>query len=118
MSPSTRFGPITKANARRSLRCSSGCAPTALGCIGVQRGLLDLGLRVPEDAAIVGCDGIDETEFHQPALSTIALPQEEMCRLAWQFLRRRIEEPDAPRQAAILKPRLVVRESSRLDGGI
>lgn len=94
-----------------------GC-PGALFCyndetaIGVQRGLFDLGLRVPEDAAIVGCDGIDETEFHKPALSTIALPQEEMCRLAWQFLRRRIEEPEAPRQAAILEPRLVVRESS------
>jgi alpha-L-fucosidase len=29
----TRFGRIMRANARRSLRCSSGCAPTALGCI-------------------------------------------------------------------------------------
>ena len=109
-------------SARKAVRDyvgAHGC-PGAFFCyndetaIGVQRGLFDLGLRVPEDAAIVGCDGIDETEFHQPALSTIALPQEEMCRLAWQFLRRRIEEPDTPRQAAVLKPRLVVRESSRL----
>jgi LacI family transcriptional regulator len=108
-------------SAREQVRdyvAAHGC-PGAFFCyndetaIGVQRGMFDLGLRVPEDAALVGCDGIDETEFHQPALSTITLPQEEMCRLAWQFLQRRIEEPNAPRQAAILKPRLVVRESSR-----
>lgn len=96
---------------------SHGC-PEALFCssdeiaIGAQRALQDLGLRIPDDVAIVGCEGIEETAYHHPRISTIEAPVAESCRVAWEFLKRRMEDPSAPRQQMILKPKLVIRESS------
>lgn len=94
-----------------------GC-PEAIFCeademmIGALRRLRDIGLRVPQDVALVGCDGIPETDYHEPRLSTVASPTNRMCSLAWQFLRNRIENPDRERQSALLRPVLRVRESS------
>jgi DNA-binding LacI/PurR family transcriptional regulator len=82
--------------------------------IGACRAVREAGLRVPDDVALVGCDGIEETEYQSPALSTIVLPMEEMCRLAWQFLRRRLAEPDLPPQQILLPTSLIVRDSSRV----
>jgi LacI family transcriptional regulator len=94
-----------------------GC-PDALFChndnvaIAAYRALCDLGIRVPEDVAIVGCDGIEETEYHACPISTIAQPVQEMCALAWQQLERRMRDPSAPLQKVMLPPRLVIRQSS------
>jgi LacI family transcriptional regulator len=81
--------------------------------IGAYRGLRDRGLRIPEDVAVIGCDGIEDTEYLDSPLSTILQPTGEMCALAWQYLRQRINEPDTPLQQTILEARLVLRESSR-----
>lgn len=75
--------------------------------------LRDMGIRVPDDVALVGCDGIEEAEFLETPLSTIVQPLEEMCQLAWLFLQRRLQQPALPIQRAILKPHLVVRASSQ-----
>ncbi len=94
-----------------------GC-PGAIFCyndelaLGALRALYDHGKRVPEDIALVGCDGIEETEYHEPPISSIVMPLREMCELAWQFLQNRIENPDLPQQKTILKPKLVIRKSS------
>lgn len=96
---------------------SHGC-PEAMFCysddmaIGAQRALQDLGYRIPDDVAIFGCDGIADTAYHQPRISTIELPVGEVCRLAWKFLKKRMEDPTANRQQVILQPKLVIRESS------
>jgi DNA-binding LacI/PurR family transcriptional regulator len=95
-----------------------GC-PDSIFChnddmaIGAYLGLRDLGIRIPDDVALVGCDGIEDTEWLECPLSTLAQPIEQMCALAAEFLQRRIDEPDAPRQQAMLQPTLVIRESSR-----
>lgn len=94
-----------------------GC-PEAIFCqndeiaIGAYRGLRDLGLRIPADVALVGCDGIAETEYLDTPLTTIVQPVEEATQLAWQFLRRRMAEPGIPEQRAVLPGRLLIRESS------
>lgn len=80
--------------------------------IGANRALADLGLRVPNDVAIVGSDGVRETEFAVPSLTTIAQPFGEMCRLAWAYLNTRIEDPEVPMQATILPTKLIVRQST------
>jgi LacI family transcriptional regulator len=80
---------------------------------GAHRALCDLGIRIGEEVALVGCDGIEETEYLSPPLTTIVQPVEEMCRLAWEFLQARIADPSAPLQQRILKPELVVRASSQ-----
>ncbi|MCX8052953.1 MAG: LacI family transcriptional regulator [Armatimonadetes bacterium] len=83
--------------------------PDALFCyddetaIGACRGLHDLGLRIPEDVAVVGCNGIEETQYHNPPISTIIVPLEEMCRRAWRFLQNRMINPDLPIQEAEVK---------------
>lgn len=96
-----------------------GC-PDGLMCfnddhaIAAYRVLRALGVRVPEDTAIVGFDGIEETEYLERPLSTVVVPLEEMCRAAWQFLERRLAEPEQPVQRLVLTPRLEVRATSRV----
>jgi DNA-binding LacI/PurR family transcriptional regulator len=94
-----------------------GC-PDAIFChsddvaIGIYRGLCDLDLNVPEEVALVGCDGIQDCEYLETPLTTIVQPVTEMCAVAWDFLRRRVESPKIKRQGTVLKPKLVVRKSS------
>ena len=94
-----------------------GC-PDAIFChsddvaLGIYRGLCDLNLNIPESAALVGCDGIQDCEYLETPLTTIVQPVAEMCAVAWDFLRRRLESREIKRQGTVLKPKLVIRESS------
>ena len=93
--------------------------PDAIFChsddvaIGIYRGLRDLNLRVPEDIALVGCDGIQDTEYLETPISTLVQPVEEMCATAWKFLEKRLQRPNSKPQRATLKPVLTIRESSQ-----
>ncbi len=109
-----------RADARQTVRDymqTHGC-PGAIFChnddlaIAAYRALCDLGLSVPDDVALVGCDGIEDTEYLPCPISTIVQPLPEMAELAWQFLERRIQNPEHPQQHAVLEPRLVIRQSS------
>jgi DNA-binding LacI/PurR family transcriptional regulator len=107
----------TRAHGHETLRGHAGTFPDALFCendelaVGCCRALAERGLRVPDDVAVVGCDGIDEAAFLQPPLTTIVQPVDEMCRLGWEFLKRRIADRDAERRHAVLPARLEVRAS-------
>jgi DNA-binding LacI/PurR family transcriptional regulator len=59
---------------------------------GVLFGLRRAGLRVPEDVAVVGVDGIDEGQHLDVPLTTVVLPFDALCREALQLLLRRIGE--------------------------
>lgn len=95
----------------------NGC-PDAIFCfndemsIAAMAALHSMGIKVPEDVIIIGCDGIEDTEYHMPALSTIQYPYAELARCAWDLLQRRIEHPETPLQSVSLKANLVLRESS------
>lgn len=71
-----------------------------------------LGRRVGEDVLVVGFDGIEEIEHCPFPITTVKQPVDEMCRLAVQTLKMQIENPAAPLQQRILRPELVVRETS------
>lgn len=92
--------------------------PEAIFChnddlaLGIYRGLCELGVRVPDDVALVGCDGIEEAEYLERPLTTIVQPVETMCALAWKYLQRRIADPTIPAQQIVLKPELVIRDST------
>jgi DNA-binding LacI/PurR family transcriptional regulator len=92
--------------------------PDALFCVndevavGAYRGLADLGIEVPDDILLVGCDGIEETEYHRCPITTIVTPVTEMCRLAWDMLEVRLRDLEAPPQQVLLEPQLVLRRSS------
>jgi LacI family transcriptional regulator len=113
-------GPNTRALAREIMRNyvgANGC-PEAIFCFNDERAIatLDalrgLGYRVPEDVLLIGCDNLDETDYHTPKLSTIDYPVAEAARLAWQFLQGRLKNPELPLQSATLTARLLLRESS------
>jgi len=74
-----------------------------------------LGLRIPEDVALIGCNGIDDTDYLYPQLTTIVQPMEMMCATAWNLLEKRIREPGCPLQQVTLSARLMVRGSTVKD---
>ncbi|MER3473626.1 MAG: hypothetical protein C4335_06240 [Armatimonadota bacterium] len=80
--------------------------------IGVYHGLRRLGVHIPDDVALVGCDGIEDTEYLEVPLSTIRQPLEQMCQLACDLLYARLAEPNRETQGIVLQPELVMRESS------
>ena len=77
------------------------------------------GIRVPDDLAVIGFDGIPESEFYSPHLSTIYQNQDELGRTAVQELARLVdqrlqdESQIEPSQIS-LKPEMIVRESTKL----
>ncbi|MBN2051074.1 MAG: LacI family DNA-binding transcriptional regulator [Spirochaetales bacterium] len=83
---------------------------TALGCI---EALKELGIRVPEDLAVVGYDDIEIGKFFRPHLTTIHQPRERHTKLACQRLIALIkgEEATEDRLQQVIEPSLVVRES-------
>lgn len=95
-----------------------GDLPDALFCynddlaIGAYYVLREMGVRVPDDIQLCGCDGVPDTKYLAVPLTTISQPVEEMCRRAWRILRARIGDPSLPPQQEILLPHLLVREST------
>lgn len=79
--------------------------------LGVLRALQELGIRCPEDVAIVSFDGIAATAYSRPALSTMAQPFGEIGRTAVKLLLERMASPQADPTPAILPVSLVARGS-------
>jgi len=61
---------------------------------------------------LIGCDGIVDTEYLNPSLSTIVQPIKEMCEIAWEFLKNRMANPDIAHQEKVLNAHLSLRGSS------
>lgn len=80
--------------------------------IGAYCAVRDLGRRIPEDAAVIGCDGVIDTDCLATPLSTIQIPIADMCRCGCELLLRRIEDPQAEIQEKVMQGRFVRKESS------
>lgn len=80
--------------------------------VGAIRCLSELGLRVPEDVAVVGFDDAPFAASYKPALTTIAQPIGELGRRAVDMLMQLIENPDAKPIMEVLPSELVIRESA------
>ena len=90
---------------------------TALVCrddytaIGLCRGLWEVGIRVPEDVAVVGSGDIEVASYVPSALTTLAIPYEAIAEAAMELMLEQFEgRQDGPRQIT-LKSSLIVRES-------
>jgi DNA-binding LacI/PurR family transcriptional regulator len=94
----------------------NGC-PDALICqndetaVYVYHALVSLGVQIPEEAMLVGCDGLPLIEYLDTPLSTIAVPMEEICEIAFQFLQNRMATPELPVQERIIIGHLTIRKS-------
>jgi len=91
---------------------------TALVCyndvsaFGAIRALMDHGLRVPEDVSVVGFDDIQSAAYHNPSLTTIRQPLNQMGTVAARILLQRIRGQATFPDAVAILPELVIREST------
>lgn len=79
--------------------------------IGVLRGLRSMGVRVPQDVAVVAFDDIAWADLMNPALTAVAQPIADMGHLAAQLLVKRIGGYDGPPEHRTLPPTFQHRES-------
>jgi LacI family transcriptional regulator len=78
---------------------------------GVLRALADLGLRCPDDVAVASFDGIAESAYTTPGLTTMSQPFQELARVALSDLLARIQDPTAEVASSVLPVSLVLRGS-------
>jgi len=81
-----------------------------LGALGFESRMVEAGVQIPEEVAIVGFDDIERCKYCEIPLTTIRQPTERIGEIAVKILLHRIagEETEV---RTILTPELVVRES-------
>jgi LacI family transcriptional regulator, repressor for deo operon, udp, cdd, tsx, nupC, and nupG len=92
------------------------CA-TDLLALGAMKAIHERGLRMPDDIAVVGFDGLEEGRYAVPPLSTIEPDKGEIARVSVETLLTRIREREAGAGSSELRDvdvpfSLIVRESS------
>lgn len=81
--------------------------------MGAFKAIRERGLKVPDDIAIVGFDDLEISKFLEVPLTSIAHPKAKVGRLLGQTIIKRIRHSEAEVKHILLKPKLVIRASSR-----
>lgn len=97
---------------------SSSCRPTALVALNNQLGLgvlaacRQLGVRIPDDLALVVFDDLELFSFFQPPITAVEQPAYQIGERAMQMLLARLDaDKDSPYERVVLPTRLIVRHS-------
>lgn len=99
--------------------CALRERPDAVFCttdiltLGVYRALMEQGIRIPEQIALIGFDDIFFDQYTQPKLTSVAFDPHEFGRLAFQLLYDRLQGSTKPKQYCLVEPKLQIRESSK-----
>lgn len=80
--------------------------------VGALRYLNEQGIRVPEEIAVVGYDGMELSELVSPSLTTVEQQSLRMGAEAVRLLLRRLRDREAPAQHVVLPVNLRVRAST------
>jgi LacI family transcriptional regulator len=112
-------GDFTRSGGRAVGRAllAEGDLPRALICandetaLGVLDALTQAGVRVPEDVALTGFDGIDGTQLSSPRVTTVHQPMLELGRAAVDTLLRRLNDPQQAPESRTLPVEVLLRES-------
>jgi len=83
-----------------------------LTALGVFRAAKERGIYVGTELAIAGYDGIKETEFTNPPLTTLYQPTYEIARQLAQMLVRFVEGEALAETQIIIRPQLLIRAST------
>lgn len=92
--------------------------PTAAFCandllaLGLLQHCVGLGMRVPDDLAIVGYDDIEFAAAAAVPLTSVRQPRRDLGRRAAELLIRETTEPDHEHQQVLFTPELVARAST------
>ena len=79
--------------------------------VGCAKAIEDSGLKVGRDISIVGFDGMDISEFYNPAITTVIQPRVEMAKISVDLLLD-LMESKTDNKHIILNTELVKREST------
>lgn len=79
--------------------------------VGVMHAALEAGLRVPEDLAVIGFDGIALSGSLNPPLTTIEQPMHQLGVRSVQLLLKKIRQPNAPDIHEVLPWKRIERAS-------
>ena len=81
--------------------------------LGAIKHIFDEGLNVPRDISIIGFTDMPICPYTRPSLTTIQYPVLEIAKASCEVLLSRIKEPEASeRKNIVIKPKLIVREST------
>lgn len=81
--------------------------------IGAYKAIYEAGLKIPEDIALVGYNDMETSEFLFPSLTTIRQARYQIGQEAARILLDKIQSEKAPPvQKIVLKPELVIRDST------
>jgi LacI family transcriptional regulator len=83
-----------------------------LTAVGAIEAVLQSGLRVPEDVAIIGCGNFRYADYLKVPLSSIDHGTTELGRIAGEFALDLSTNPEQPPKSVLLEPTLVVRRST------
>jgi DNA-binding LacI/PurR family transcriptional regulator len=85
--------------------------------LGALSALGDHGIAVPNEISVIGYDGLPETKFYQPPLSTIYQDFAALGEVGVEYLLNMINLPDAGTMRYVVKPILVSRKSTKAFSG-
>ncbi len=92
--------------------------PDALFCqndeiaLGVCRALHEMGLNIPQDIMVTGCDNVPYMAYLDTPLTTLDLPMREVCQTAWNTLQKRMAEPECAPMQVYLEAVPILRSST------
>jgi LacI family transcriptional regulator len=82
-----------------------------LVALGLMSAVQASGCRIPADLSVVGFDGIPFAAYANPPLTTAAVPASELGGRAWAAMRA-VLEGSAPGEPIVLRPEVIVRDST------
>lgn len=101
-----------------NLAAQKGSLPRALFCANdlmafgaMDTARFDLGLRVPEDVAFIGCDDLPQSGWKNYQLTSVSQPLDEMVEYTRSYLTRRLASQEVSGGYLLLKCRISERSS-------
>lgn len=79
--------------------------------IGAMKAILDRGLKIPEDLAVVGFGDLQMASYVRPALTTIHQPRYEIGKQSAELLIQKIKNVAIEQPKVLLEDSLIIRES-------
>jgi LacI family transcriptional regulator len=83
--------------------------------IGAKAAIVEKGLRIPQDIAMVGFDDVPLARYLDPPLTTVRLPASELATRASQMLIQLIQGETPAEKLVLLESQLIVRQSCGAD---
>lgn len=79
--------------------------------IGAARAILEKGYRIPDDISLVGFDGLENSKYYYPSISTMEQPKHNLGAESAKLLFERIEDDEKGKIHIVLNTNFIERES-------